>query len=717
MNPTVSSDKLSEDNVSESPLIYDYYRASNWIYFDDNIDYYPIDPDSKGINPYEKIVIACKCSKVTIDSSGEIVSSRNIILVFRDWTIPERVSAKCSVPLSVGNKIIDPVLFIQNQFLDKNEMKYDNNSGFIFCKDVYGYEKFSKERGDLLYLARFKSIEDHKKFKMKSRNGFNINLGKSSSGSSVQKKISMYLNDSEFGVDIIDRFLAEVGIQASEWFKIPRKTDLDSNPDVMSYHEYKILNNSTETHTYNFNLIEKATYEEASMFDGVGLNLLYCCMDLECTSSTKTFPKEVITQDYITQISACFKSYKSDEILKNYLVTWLPTNDGDKVVFESTTDGSAIDYEVQDYELIVAKTEKEMIEIYFDLCRQYAPDAIIGHNTYGFDNPYINKRCEILEIDEFQSEPLQKINKKSYNYNEFSGKFGKVAYWQSTCAYLDTLTHYKAKAESGGPKLGSYSLDYICNYFLNFGKDDVTVSEMFDAFNETVKLIETYNSVIKLDKSITPEFMEEFKSRYEKILEDNKRIATYCVRDSVLVGKLLEYHNIFEELIEVANINNVDMVRLFSRGQQVRMINRLYRMAYEKDEDGNSPQYPIYTSAQSARKYKDFFQNNGYFGARVFTTVPGLHSPVLTVDFSSMYPSIMIAENMCYTTLVVSPLDQVGLTEDDVNVISTPIKHLVENKEDVPEEYEFVKDKISNTKIVGYYIIYYDDVFVKKHIF
>lgn len=42
-----------------------------------------------------------------------------------------------------------------------------------------------------------------------------------------------------------------------------------------------------------------------------------------------------------------------------------------------------------------------------------------------------------------------------------------------------------------------------------------------------------------------------------------------------------------------------------------------------------------------------------YEGATVIEPVKGFYdSPIATLDFSSLYPSIMMAHNLCYTTLL-----------------------------------------------------------------
>lgn len=42
-----------------------------------------------------------------------------------------------------------------------------------------------------------------------------------------------------------------------------------------------------------------------------------------------------------------------------------------------------------------------------------------------------------------------------------------------------------------------------------------------------------------------------------------------------------------------------------------------------------------------------------YEGATVIEPIRGYYTvPIATLDFSSLYPSIMIAHNLCYTTLI-----------------------------------------------------------------
>lgn len=56
-----------------------------------------------------------------------------------------------------------------------------------------------------------------------------------------------------------------------------------------------------------------------------------------------------------------------------------------------------------------------------------------------------------------------------------------------------------------------------------------------------------------------------------------------------------------------------------------------------------------------------------YEGAAIIDPMRGFYDePIVTMDFSSLYPSVMIAHNLCYTTWVESlaSIEQCGLVHD-----------------------------------------------------
>ena len=89
----------------------------------------------------------------------------------------------------------------------------------------------------------------------------------------------------------------------------------------------------------------------------------------------------------------------------------------------------------------------------------------------------------------------------------------------------------------------------------------------------------------------------------------------------------------------MARVTGVPSAYLFTRGQQIKVASQLYRKARQHDL-----LIPV------ERQGKD---GGMYTGATVLGPTRGFYKhPVATLDFASLYPSIMMAHNLCYSTLV-----------------------------------------------------------------
>lgn len=92
---------------------------------------------------------------------------------------------------------------------------------------------------------------------------------------------------------------------------------------------------------------------------------------------------------------------------------------------------------------------------------------------------------------------------------------------------------------------------------------------------------------------------------------------------------------------EMARVTGVPIVFLFTRGQQIKVASQLYRKARQHDLV-----IPVERKGDNGEKYE---------GAVVIEPTRGFYEhPVATLDFASLYPSIMMAHNLCYSSLVPS---------------------------------------------------------------
>lgn len=112
-----------------------------------------------------------------------------------------------------------------------------------------------------------------------------------------------------------------------------------------------------------------------------------------------------------------------------------------------------------------------------------------------------------------------------------------------------------------------------------------------------------------------------------------------CVQDSVLVLELFQKLQIWVGLQEMANVCRVPVLDLYTRGQGIKTFSQIY---YKSTHLGIVTEKDGYIA-----KTEEKFQ-----GAFVFPPMAGIHEFVVPFDFKSLYPSGIIAMNICSSTFV-----------------------------------------------------------------
>uniref|UniRef100_A0A8C0LXV5 DNA polymerase n=2 Tax=Canis lupus familiaris TaxID=9615 RepID=A0A8C0LXV5_CANLF len=139
--------------------------------------------------------------------------------------------------------------------------------------------------------------------------------------------------------------------------------------------------------------------------------------------------------------------------------------------------------------------------------------------------------------------------------------------------------------------------------------------------------------------------------------QTRRRLAVYCLKDAFLPLRLLERLMVLVNAMEMARVTGVPLGYLLSRGQQVKVVSQLLRQAMREG---------LLMPVVKTEGGED------YTGATVIEPLKGYYDvPIATLDFSSLYPSIMMAHNLCYTTLLrPGAAQKLGLTKDQF--IKTP---------------------------------------------
>lgn len=325
--------------------------------------------------------------------------------------------------------------------------------------------------------------------------------------------------------------------------------------------------------------------------------------DIECYSSNpKAMPNKTNVSDVIFAVS-CIYSRMGDIERQRYLIAI-----GEDLV-------------VQNAILVQVKDEHELLTELRKLIQKLDPDILIGYNIFGFDIPYTNHRIQRFMEDWTELGRIKNVRTTVKKLSWESSAFGHNDFYQfegmegRIC--LDLLPIVKRDY-----KLVRYDLDFVSNNFLGKGKFPIKAKQIFGYTKE-------YNEA-RRTKVEDPE-------RYHKALLDYNKILDYCVQDSDLVLDLMEKLSMWIGLIELSNIVGVSIVEIFTRGQQIRCLSQIYDLATRENIVLDNR---IVENAIS------------FAGGFVQEPLPGLYDNVICLDFASLYPSIIMAYNICYTTLL-----------------------------------------------------------------
>ena len=363
---------------------------------------------------------------------------------------------------------------------------------------------------------------------------------------------------------------------------------------------FRDMSRCQHSYTANYNSVKKE--DEANV-----CNLTLGSWDIEAFSYSSRylgineFPNPEKENDIITQIGTSLYKFNTKEKIKHVVTIKSPIdNDCDPV------EG-----------IIIEKynSEKELIEGWVKFILKTDPDILIQYNGYGFDWKYLLSRARVLGI-EYVLENLSRITDKPAIKQE--DQLNTSAYGDNTMVYLKTfgITQFDMmfiiKKEH---KLESYKLNSVAEHFTGDKKDDLSPSDLFN-----------YNTSTK-----------------DKIA----LVVKYCAQDTWLLIDLMLKLRIITNMIGMANITMVPMQYIELRGQQIRVHTQI---AYETKKEG----YLI--PAVDYKPKDDLDEDEKFTGATVLDAKPGAHfEPIAGLDFASLYPSIMIAHNYDYATIVEDP--------------------------------------------------------------
>lgn len=311
--------------------------------------------------------------------------------------------------------------------------------------------------------------------------------------------------------------------------------------------------------------------------------------DIECAGRKGVFPEA--NMDPVIQIANVVTKYgEAKPFVRN--------------VFCMDTCAAIVNTQI--FEFHGNNAEQKMLMAWRDFVEKVDPDVIIGYNIANFDFPYLLDRAAHLKVKDFPFWTRLRNVKSQAKETSFSskqmGNRDSKATNTNGRIQMDLLQVIQRDHH-----LRSYTLNSVCSEFLGEQKEDV----------HHTMITELYNS--------------DANSR--------RRLAVYCLKDAYLPQRLMDKLMCLVNYTEMARVTGVPFSFLLSRGQQVKFMSQLFRKALE--------QQLVIPNLQTEAS------EDQYEGATVIEPTRGYYDvPVATLDFASLYPSVMQAHNLCYTTWI-----------------------------------------------------------------
>lgn len=349
-------------------------------------------------------------------------------------------------------------------------------------------------------------------------------------------------------------------------------------------------------------------------------------LDIECFSSRGKFPHATCKPD-------CMPNCGGDPVI---LIVTLVQVWGKPEEFRTVVHITG-ETEGLEGEIYSALTEGEMLAQWNEWMKQLNPDFIVGYNHVEFDLPYLQERAKLWDIEHFAEWSRVRSPRLKREglplHKRWTGQ-----------TYLDVMLWARDNW-----KFNSYTLDVVSRGILGLdqGKIKLTVSPaLWEVFGMPPPPRDRLREIQDPGKrDIASQLISD--NNYHRLFGlwklnhplARSEIVRYCLCDAVLPLRILQKRLVILELLQMAQITYTSTSNLLYLGQTIKVWNQVYRASRK----GYVLNVPGRFSSVS---------EGGYQGAIVLEPLAGFYRDrVTTLDFASLYPSIIISQNLCCSTL------------------------------------------------------------------
>ena len=346
-------------------------------------------------------------------------------------------------------------------------------------------------------------------------------------------------------------------------------------------------------------------------------------------------------------------------------------------------------------------TEKDLIKRWIDLMKRMDPDIIYTYNGDSFDWMYLTQRCELLGLKDYLFSNISRLNtfnaeikkeffsSSAYGDNEYNRVYipGRLNY--------DLMIHYKR----GMKKYSSYKLDSIASEILNESKHEVSVKEIFEYYRDGCpdklkciglyciqdthllqKLVDKQMILITIIQLANVTFVP---IGYLVTRGQTIKVSSQILRKARQMDYLVPNTNFNEDNypIKIKLKSGIDS-NVFKVGDFLKLGIKATKSAnsYSGNDQLNckiseivdESHVILLTSIELSQPHyniKLFYKGSSmvvekvwsvneliddtFTGACVLDPLIGFtNDDVVVLDFASLYPTIIISRNLCYSTFV-----------------------------------------------------------------
>jgi DNA polymerase delta subunit 1 len=416
----------------------------------------------------------------------------------------------------------------------------------------------------------------------------------------------------EANVGFLERFSIDTSIYPCYWHSVAA----ECYTVIPSWHEKRVASTSLEVRV-DYRAVKKAEQFKLGAAatpvkeEDAHPQLLELCFDIEARPPEDgSFPKP-----------------KNDSVLNIGVASRLSTAPNVRIVdifmWGSSPPPRNLDPERQVvFRVHSFRYEEEQLLAFILFVTQGDFDRIYDYNGNGFDFPYLYKRCTALGmLPEFQK--LGRLyQKQSYlRKTEFLTRASgyRKSYFLGIAGRLQADVFLRVLRE----QMRSHSLGAAAAKFLGDQKEEMGYGNIRPC-------------------SLTP--------------EGRQKLAEYVQKDATLPFDLSDALEMMLELVCFCRVLGVQIASLLARGKVFQVHFMILRETKQLPENMGTMFVPVTSASSSRMQGKELLTRDAtYTGATVVEPKKGHYpqkTPVAVEDFSSLYPSIMQAHNLCFSTLL-----------------------------------------------------------------